>query len=237
MFGRLESAVGTLSQFVADVSHELRTPLSVIRTTADLALRRVRSPEYYRQSLEEVSLGAERMTRIVEDLLILARTDTVTFEMPRTELDLREVLSSVCSEAGPLADLRRIQVESSLGPVPVLVRGNRAALHRLFLALMDNALKYSSPGGKVIVRIDRTEGQVAAQVKDFGRGIAKTDLPHIFKRFYRADPSRTGEGHGLGLALADSVARAHGALIEVDSQEGSGSSFRVLFTASLEVCA
>ena len=232
MFGRLESAVETLSQFVADASHELRTPLSVIRTTADLALRRARSPESYRQSLEEVSLEAERMTRIVEDLLTLARTDTVTFEMPRAELDLREVLSSVCSEAGPLADVRGIQVESSLGPEPAFVLGNRAALHRLFLALMDNALKYSSPAGKVIVRIDRTNGQVTALVKDFGRGIAKTDLPHIFKRFYRADPARSGEGHGLGLALADSVARAHRASIEVDSKEGSGTSFRVVFAVS-----
>ena len=97
---------------------------------------------------------------------------------------------------------------------------------------MDNALKYSSPAGKVIVRIDRTDGQVTALVKDFGLGIAKTDLPHIFKRFYRADPARSGEGHGLGLALADSVARAHRASIEVDSKEGSGTSFRVVFAVS-----
>src|SRR6185312_5162172 len=96
MFARLESAVKTLSQFVADASHELRTPLAVIRTTAELALRRARSPESYRDSLQEVATEAERMTRLVEELLLLARSETATTEMPLGAVDVHEVLADVC---------------------------------------------------------------------------------------------------------------------------------------------
>ncbi|MCU1339330.1 MAG: periplasmic sensor signal transduction histidine kinase [Bryobacterales bacterium] len=231
MFSRLESAVKTLSQFVGDASHELRTPLAVIRTTADLALRRARTPESYRQSLEEVSAEAERMTRLIEDLLVLARSDAAVLEMPLAPLDLRDVLSDVCSEARSLAELRRIRLKAFIGDEPAVVSGNRPALHRLFLALVDNALKYSREGGEVILKVERTDSRVAVLVKDFGAGIPAADLPHIFKRFYRADPARSGDGHGLGLALAGSIAHAHGASIEVESSEGAWSLFRVMFTA------
>ena len=231
MFSRLESAVKTLSQFVADASHELRTPLAVIRTTADLALRRTRTPESYRQSLEDVSAEAERMTRLVEDLLVLARSDAAVLEMPLSPLDLRDVLSDVCSEAYSLAELRHIRLNAFMGDEPAIVSGNRPALHRLFLALVDNALKYSRAGGEVILKLERTDSRIAVLVKDFGTGIPDTDLPHIFKRFYRADRARSGEGHGLGLALAGSIAHAHGASIEVESSEDAWSVFRVIFAA------
>src|SRR6185312_4614926 len=115
MFARLESAVKTLSQFVADASHELRTPLAVIRTTAELSLRRARTPESYRGSLQEVAAEAERMTRLVEELLILARSDAATAEMPLGAVDVREVLTEVCDEMRTLAELRQIRVEADYG--------------------------------------------------------------------------------------------------------------------------
>lgn len=230
MFSRLESAVKTLSQFVADASHELRTPLTVIRTTADLALRRDRTPESYRQSLDEVSVEAERMTRLIEDLLLLARNDAAVVEMPLAALDLRDVLHAVCSEAHSLAELRNIRLNASIGSEPAIVSGNQPALHRLFLVLVDNALKYSPEGGEVILKVNRNDSHVDVSVKDFGAGIPNSDLPHIFKRFYRADHARSGGGHGLGLSLASSIAQAHGASIEVESSENSGSVFRVVFT-------
>jgi signal transduction histidine kinase len=225
MFGRLESAVNTLSQFVADASHELRTPLAVIRTSAELALRRARSPEGYRESLQEVVAEAERMTRLVEDLLILARKDAAMAEMPLASIDLRDVLTDLCTEIHGLAAMRQVEIKTSFGDHPAIVSGNPAALHRLFLVLLDNALKYSRPGGELIVSVDR----LSVKIQDFGVGISETDLPHIFKRFYRADRARNGGGHGLGLALAESIAQAHGALIEVQSVEGSGSTFQVVF--------
>ena len=232
MFARLESAVKTLSQFAADASHELRTPLAVIRTTAELALRRARSPESYRDSLQEVAAEAERMTRLVEELLILARSDAATAEMPLGAVDVREVLADVCDEMRSLAQMRQIRIRSDVsGDGAAIVAGNRPALHRLFLVLVDNALKFSRPGGEVIVKVANTDSRVSATIEDFGVGISENDLPHIFERFYRADQARTGAGHGLGLSLAKSITRVHGASIEVHSTEGAGSRFIVLFAA------
>jgi two-component system, OmpR family, heavy metal sensor histidine kinase CusS len=231
MFVRLESAVKTLSQFVADTSHELRTPLAVIRTTAELALRRARTPESYRDSLQEVAAEAERMTRLVEELLILARSDTATTEMPLTAVDVREVLADVCDEMHSLAEMRQIRIKVSCGDRAAVIAGNRPAVHRLFLVLLDNALKFSHSDGEVIVGVESGESRVSVSIEDFGVGIGESDLPHIFKRFYRADKARSGGGHGLGLALAESIARAHGASIEVHSTEGSWSRFRVNFVA------
>jgi heavy metal sensor kinase len=220
MLARLEAAVKTLSQFVADASHEFRTPLAVIRTTAELALRREREPESYRQSFQEIIAEAERMTVLVEDLLILARSDTGAADMPLIPLDLREVLEDVISEMRGLAENRRIQIRV-LGDGKVMISGNRAALHRLFLVVLDNALKYSSEGGEVVVTL--TENSIT--VRDLGVGIGETDLPHIFKRFYQADRARSQGGYGLGLSLAESIVKAHGGSIRVSSTPGVGSSF------------
>ena len=231
MLGRLESAVKTLSQFAADASHELRTPLAVIRTTAELAVRRVRTPEAYRDSLQEIAAETERMTTLIEDLLLLARNDTGTAEMPLAPMDVRDVLRDVCTEMRRLAELRQVHIQESLGDEAAVISGNRAALHRLFLALLDNALKYSRAGGDVLVSVHSGDSRVSVTIEDFGAGISETDLPHIFKRFYRADTARGEGGHGLGLALAESIARAHDAAIEVRSTEGARSMFRVQFAA------
>ncbi|MBZ5675144.1 MAG: HAMP domain-containing protein [Acidobacteriia bacterium] len=230
MFARLESAVKTLSQFAADASHELRTPLAVIRTTAELALRRARTPESYRESLQEVAAEAERMTRLVEELLLLARSETATADMPLAAVDVREVLADVCGEMRTLAEMRQIRMNTLPGGV-MIVAGNRPALHRLFLVLLDNALKFSRPGGEVVLSVENKESWVSVNIEDFGVGINERDLPHIFERFYRTDRARAAGGHGLGLSLAKSIARAHGASIEVQSTEGAGSKFRVTFVA------
>jgi signal transduction histidine kinase len=231
MLGRLESAVKTLAQFVANASHELRTPLAVIRATAELALRRDRSPDSYRESLEDVAAETQRMTQLVEDLLILARSDAQLVEMPREPVDIRDVLRVVCSELNSLALTRQIRVKTALGEAAALISGNRPALHRLFVGLLDNAIKYSRPAGEVIVTVGCDNAGVVVTIQDFGTGIGEADLPHIFERFYRADPAHTGGGHGLGLPLAESLATAHGAKIEVRSVEGAGSSFSVVFPA------
>ena len=231
MLARLEGAVKTLSQFVADASHELRTPLAVIHTTAELALRRARATESYRESLQEVVAETERMTQLVEDLLLLARADADLASMPLAALDLREVLRDVCAEVRGLADKHRVRVNAWLGDEPAVISGNRPALHRLFLALLDNAMKYSPAGADVNIRVQRDESRISVAIEDFGSGIAEADLPHIFQRFYRAAGVRGDEGHGLGLALAQSVARVHGAMIQAESTEGAGSVFRIVFVS------
>jgi heavy metal sensor kinase len=229
MLGRLEKAVRTLSQFTADASHELRTPLAVVRTTAELALERARTAESYRESLAEIVAETARMTRLVEDLLFLARADTARAEMPLAPIDLGGVLTDVCTELRGLAEMRQVGVQCRLGDEEAIVSGNAAALHRLFVVLLDNALKYSARGGTVTVALERAGERVSVAVEDAGAGIGAADLPHIFERFYRAEGSRSGGGHGLGLSLAQSIAKAHGTAIEVTSRPGAGSKFQVAF--------
>jgi two-component system heavy metal sensor histidine kinase CusS len=228
---RLEDAMNTLSQFVADASHEIRTPLAVIRTTAELALRRARTPESYRESLQDVAVEAARMTQLVEDLLMLARGDSGAWQIPLEPVNLGQLLQEVGSEMRRVAELREIRIEIAREEKPAIVAGSRPALHRLFVVLVDNAVKYSPPGARVLVGLDLAQDRAVVSVRDFGSGISPQDIPHIFKRFYRADKVRGGDGYGLGLALAQSIARAHGTSIEVESKEGEGSLFRVAFVA------
>ncbi len=230
MLGRLEGAVKTLSQFAADASHELRTPLAVIRTSAELALRRARTPESYRESLREISDEAERMTRLVEDLLFLARNDARESEMPMAAVDVRALLHDVAGQLGSLADVRGVGIRIT-GHGGALIHGNEAALRRLFLVLLDNAIKYSRGGSEVVVAVEQEEPRIIVTIQDFGIGISRADLPHIFKRFYQADPARTDGGFGLGLSLAEAIAQAHHASLDVRSEEGAGSTFEVAFQA------
>jgi signal transduction histidine kinase len=253
MLARLEAAVKQLSQFAADASHELRTPLAVIRTTAELALRRVRAPESYRESLGEIAAEAERMTQLVEDLLALARSGTEASQMPRSPLDLAALLNEVCAELRPLAETRQIRIDAkapAIGESSAIVSGNRPALRRLFVILLDNAIKFSPAGSIVRVALAREDaredaregGRVSVTIEDSGAGISQADLPHIFERYFRGSEGGVeGEGYGIGLALADRIAKAHGAEIEVRSSPGSASVFRVSFalsaSANLQIAA
>lgn len=232
MLARLEEAVKTLSQFAADASHELRTPLAVIRASAEVALRRARSPEAYRESLIEIAGEAERMTQLVDDLLFLARHDARAAEMPMQPVDLDALLRGVCSELTGVAGLRQIRVRYRPPVRPCVAHGNPAALRRLFLVLIDNAIKYSHPAAEVIVELSSEDRNAVVTVEDFGIGIGAEDRPNIFKRFYQADKARNDHGFGLGLSLAETIAAAHGAGIELADKEGAGSKFRVVFRAA-----
>ena len=227
MLARLEGAVGTLSQFVADASHELRTPLAVIRANAEIALRRARSPEAYREVLAGIVADTERMTALVEDLLFLARSDSAAASPAQTApIAVSEPLDEAIEALKHSAANRFVRVLTSPDPV-AYVTGNRAMLRRMFVALLDNAIKNSREGGEIRIGVERSEDSVAVSIRDFGGGIDAADIPHIFQRFYRADKSRTGEGHGLGLSIAESIARAHAAEISVSSAPGEGATFVV----------
>lgn len=232
---RLESAVAVLWSFAGDASHELRTPVAVIRTSAELALRREREPEAYRESLREIAAESERMTQLVEDLLCLARRDSRDAGMPMGPIDLRDVLNDAVREVQGLAEARDICIRVVPRAEDATIAGNPAALRRLFLALLDNALKYSAAGTEVSASIVDKEGRVVGVVEDHGIGIAAEDMPHIFQRFYRANKARSDDGHGLGLSLAQSIAAAHSAVIEVTSEPDRGSVFQVSFERRLHV--
>ena len=231
MLARLESAVKRLSQFTADASHELRTPIALIRTTAELTLRRDRSPEKYREALTEIVMESERTSRLVEDLLLLARADAGLPALPLENLELTPLVRDICEQGQVLAEARQLQISTDLPDEPVFVQANDPALRRLLLLLVDNAVKYTPAGGRITVSIGQDTGGATLAVRDTGIGIPDSALPHVFERFYRADDSRNRDagGAGLGLSIAKWIAERHHASLEAESVLGQGSTFRVRF--------
>lgn len=231
MLARLEAAVKRLSQFTADASHELRTPIALIRTTAELTLRRERSPETYREALRQVLLESERTTRLVEDLLLLARADAGLPSLPLERLELIPLVRDVCQQGQILAEARQLEISAEIPDEPVFVEANDPALRRMLLLLLDNALKYTPSGGRITLSVDRGPAGATVAVRDTGIGIPETALPHVFERFYRVDESRNRDagGTGLGLSIAKWIAERHHASLEAESVVGQGSVFRIRF--------
>ena len=233
MMDRLESAFRRITEFTADASHELRTPTGVIRATAEFALMSSRNEETYRAALRDNLEEAERMTLLIEDLLTLARADSGDRPRRYSLVNIGDSLALAFDRGRLMAEGRQIQIGFDVPERPLFIHGDSNALYRLFLILIDNAVKYTPESGRVTatLRADR-EGAVA-EIQDTGIGIAADDIPNIFQRFYRADKarSRNSAGAGLGLSMAAWIAESHDAAIEVDSAPGRGSTFRVRFRA------
>ena len=232
MFARLEAAFRRITQFTADASHELRTPVAIIRTTAEVTRSKPRSAEEYAKALDGILTESERTSRLIEDLMLLARADAGVDSMAREPINLAECLRDACAEVQVLAEYKKICVEAGELKEST-VSGDEQAIRRLFLILLDNAIKYTGSGGKVQVNLSlgAAAGKRTAviEVRDTGIGIAAEDIPHIFERFYRAakDRSRTTGGAGLGLSIARWITERHGGEIEAESTAGTGSTFRV----------
>jgi heavy metal sensor kinase len=228
MIDRLEASFESMRRFTADASHELRTPLAILRSAMEVALDRERSPEEYRRSLEESLEEVERMTRIVQDLLLLARADAGTLELRREPVRLDGLASGVIDEMKALAETRQV-VLSLDTPGPVIIAGDERWLRQLLYNLLDNAIKYTVPTGRVRVTLEQRDGVAEISVSDTGPGIPESEQSHLFERFYRMDKARSREdgGAGLGLAIALWVARSHKGDIHVESRAGEGSTFRV----------
>jgi len=234
MLERLEAAVRRLSQFTADASHELRTPVALIRATAELTLRRERSAETYREALKHIMEETDRTTRLIEDLLLLARADAGLPTLALDRMELTPLVRDVCEQGQMLAQERQLEISTEAPEQPVYVDANDLALRRLLLLLVDNAVKYTPAGGRITVSVALDSSGPTVTVRDTGIGIPDAALPHVFERFYRVDASRNREagGAGLGLAIAQWIAERHHARLEAESVEGSGSSFRVRFPPS-----
>ncbi len=231
MLDRLEHSAGRLRQFTADASHELRTPLAVMRTTAELALRHERTPEEYREALAGVRLGTEEMTRMIENLLELARADAGQLPVSRTKQDLSAVVDEAAAHVRPLAEQKAIRIESS-SQGQLAVSGDRGLLRRLLLIVLDNALKFTPRQGRIAIRAFREGPACVVEVTDNGCGIAPQDLPRIFDRFYQADAARSGGGSGLGLAIAQWIVLSHRGTIQAESEPGQGTRVRIALPAA-----
>jgi heavy metal sensor kinase len=229
MLARIESAFNRVSQFTADASHELRTPLAILRTRAELALRRPRSEAEYREVLQHLLHGLERTSDLVDRLMLLARADSGAQILQRSTLDLDLILKRVCEQGATLAAAKNLRFRTELEPQGVPVEGDPDFLERLFLILIDNAIKYTPTHGEVAVSSALAGPFAIVAVRDSGIGISDVDLPNLFERFYRADKARSREsgGSGLGLAIGRWIAEAHDGVIEVESTPGEGATFRV----------
>jgi len=234
MIGRLETSFGALRRFTADASHELKTPLAVLRADVERAMHENSSQTERMVALEEALQEVRRMTDLVESLLTLARADEGRFDIHREPVELLPLIQEVYETALILGEAQGVAVNLPF-TADVTVMADRTRLRQLFLNLVTNAIKYTPAGGKVELGLGRHPDNVTFAVRDTGIGISAADFPHVFERFWRADRvrSRMSErgGFGLGLAISQWIAQAHGGTLTASSRLGRGS----LFTVTLPI--
>lgn len=225
---RLESSFKEQQRFVADASHELRTPLAILRGETDVALEKSRGPDDYRQSLVLIKEEAERLSRIVEDLFILARQQLDLPAIVRESIDLNEMVKDCVRAAKVLAARKNLEMRLT-ETKQLILTGDEYLLKRMVLNLLDNAVKYTPEGGKIWVELSGRNGHAQVVVHDTGIGISEKDRPRVFDRFYRVDKarSRAQGGAGLGLSIVHWIVEAHGGTVTVESSSGKGSAFTV----------
>lgn len=223
MFSRLEKSFDAERQFTADASHELRTPTAVIIAQAEYALQHAKADEKD-EALQKILAQAQKMSRLLAQLLMLARADANKIQFEIEKFDFSELAEIVLEETEQLAADKNITVKSNIEP-DVEVEGDQTLLMRLLLNLLDNAVKYTGEGGEVAFTLRKTADGVICAVRDTGCGIAPEELPKIWRRFYQSDGNRGQSGAGLGLSMVQWIANLHGGTVSVESTPGEGSTF------------
>jgi len=228
MMDRLDSSFAQMRQFSSDASHELRTPLTVMRGQNELILNKERTPEDYQEvicsNLEEINY----MSKILEDLFTLSKSDENQIQMDLKPVDLKAVIEEVFKHAEIIAAEKKISVHI-VHVESVMIDGDAVRLRQMIWNIMQNGIKYTHPGGKVKISLENLEDIACLTVKDTGIGISEKDLPFIFNRFFRVDKARSRQvgGSGLGLSICKFIVEAHHGKIEVESELGDGSKFRI----------
>jgi heavy metal sensor kinase len=228
-FARLEQSFSRLTQFTADASHELRTPLAVIQSQMELALSRPRSPEAYQQTLEMCLKSSDRMSTLIDGLLLLARADAERLELRTSMIDLRDIVESATAELQTKAESAGVDLECMTPEESVYVSGDARFLIQVPLNFIDNAIQVSSQGSRISVVLRIENHKAVFSVTDTGCGIAAEHRPFLFERFYRIDAGRSRKhgGSGLGLAICKSLVEAHNGTIACDSEPSKGTTFTV----------
>ncbi len=228
MIARLEDAFQHINRFSADASHELRTPLTILQLELEEIVQQAKLPAAIVDQIGSALEETQRLSRIVENLMALSRLDAGEVRMEKILLNLGELAASTADQMRLLAEEKSLTLGCTIDP-DVRVIGDQSKLKQVVVNLIDNAIKYTPEGGQVGVVVGSNQGNAFLEVFDNGLGIPPDAIPHVFERFYRADQARTRDwgGAGLGLAIVKAICSAHGAEIEVSSQEGEGSRFRV----------
>ena len=230
MLDRLDRAFQAQRRFTADASHELRGPLNVLRGDIEVTLRRERSPGEYRETLERCREEVLQLSRLAEDLLVIARSDAGLPLDQRVEVDLYALASQVAERYGPLASQRNVRIQVT--GASAVIAGDSSLLERVVANLIDNAVKYSPADGAVSVEVQHDELSATVTVRDQGPGIPSEQVPQLFTRFFRGDPARPrAEGSGLGLSIAKAGADAHGGTLEFRG-DSRGAVFRLTLPAA-----
>jgi two-component system heavy metal sensor histidine kinase CusS len=228
MLGRLEDSFTRLSQFSADLAHELRTPIGNMLGEAQVALSRERKPDEYRTVIESSATECERLSGIIDNLLFLARADAAEQQVTRSSFNTRAAVEKIVSFYQTLAEDRHIEIscdgDTEIFADPILF--NRAVGN-----LIDNALRFTPENGKIRIAIGASENGSEISVSDNGPGIAPEHLSRVFDRFYRADPSRSSVGSGLGLALVKSIVDLHGGSATIKCEPGDGTAVTLTFSS------
>ena len=230
MLDRLDSSVNQMKRFTADASHELRGPLTVTRTVAEIAMRNPTADPDSQAAFQEIVDEAAKAAIMLEEMLTLARADAAPNSLLREPVDLASVVREICTSTRPIVKEHGLSLSLIATAEVVQILGDVPMLKRLVWILLDNAIKYSRPDGTITIRLNAAADLAMVEVHDDGIGIAPADLPFIFDRFYRADPSRgLVEGNGLGLSIARWIAETHQARLTVESEPQRGTLFRVAF--------
>lgn len=229
---RLEHAVGEMRQFSSALAHELRTPLAALRGDIELALLESGNDDRVRRRLASQLEEIEKLGRLIERILLLARAEAGEVVVARAPIDLGDLAGSLASQVEPVARAQGLELRFE-HTGPAIVHADAGWLERLLINLLDNAIKFTPAGGQVLVTVSRDGAEARVAVQDTGPGIDPADVPRVFDRFFRADPARSSgaEGAGLGLALAKWVVDRHDGRIDVESRPGAGSTFTVILPA------
>jgi heavy metal sensor kinase len=226
MIARLDEAFTTQRQFMEDISHELKTPLSILKGELEVTLKKIRSAEEYETTLHSSLEEVNHLAGIVENLLTLARFDAKTTTPQAVSLDLNLLVKDALEAIQVLAIQKDITLQlNSAHTVDILADKNQ--LKRMVLNILDNAIKYTQRGGKISIDLRQQNESAAIDITDTGLGIPESELPYIFDRFYRVDKSRSSIGFGLGLSIAQSIAKAHGGKIDAKANVPHGTIFTI----------
>jgi heavy metal sensor kinase len=226
MLERIQSLIAEMKEVTDNIAHDLRSPITRIRGMAEVTLLSEKNVEEYQSMAESTVEECDRLLRMINMMLEISETEAGVSTLNRSEVDISELIEEACDLYQPLAEERGIHIEANI-PVQFHLSGDKAKLQCVLSNLLDNAIKYTPSGGKIIVSSEAVNKKIMLSIQDTGIGISPDETSRIFERFYRADKSRSIPGAGLGLSLVQAIVRSHGGEIKVSSSSGTGSTFTV----------